>query len=195
MAENPTDGWRPAKLISPSEEIPPALVKPLNLLGKFGIPTRASWQFLRFNAAGLINGPFFLVAYELFYFLNLHPPFQDLLAHHLDLGPVPPRAATSWALAYIVGSIEAHFVHYKFTFTSKRSYFPSLWRTLAIYTTALILSTYTDYRMIADFELHHRLAWFINASFFGIFNFMALRFFAFMDVDPHTADPSPDAPS
>ena len=196
MTEEPRDGWRPAKLLSPDEEIPPAMVKPLNLLSKFGIPPRVSWQFLRFNAAGFVNGPFFLVAYEVFYFLNLTPPFRAHFETWLGVGSeMHWRAPTAWALAYIIGSIEAHFVHYKFTFASQRSYLPSLWRTLTVYCTVLILSTYADYRLVSDFELHHRLAWFINASFFGIFNFMALRFFAFMDVAPRAVTPNSDTPS
>ena len=146
-------------------------------LEKMGIQPHTTWQFIRFNAAGLINGPFFLLVYELFYYLDLHEFY---------------RAPIAWALAYVVGSIEAHFVHYKFTFTSQRSYLPSLWRTLLVYGTALVLSTYSDHMLVNEYELHHRLAWFINASFFGIFNFMALRFFAFMDVDPPPQEPQPD---
>jgi len=151
------------------------LVQPLE---KLGIQPHTTWQFLRFNAAGLINGPFFLLMYELFYYWDLHLEY---------------RAAFAWALAYIFGSIEAHFVHYKFTFKSQRSYLPSLWRTLLVYVTALILSTYSDHILVTDYELHHRLAWFINASFFGIFNFMALRIFAFMDTHPPSASPETDA--
>ena len=131
-------------------------------------------QFLRFNAAGLINGPFFYVLYEALYALKLHPVYP---------------AETAWVCAYIVGCTEAHFVHYMWTFRSKRNYSQSLWRTLSVYAVTLTLSTISEYYLVSHHGFHHRLAWFLNASFFGFFTFLALRRFAFVDVE--SDDPQP----
>ena len=110
--------------MGPEKESPGGLrVAFESLLRRLGIPPYPVIQFLRFNAAGLINGPFFSC-------------FMKLSA--LQLHPVYP-AETAWVCAYTVGCTEAHFVHYMWTFKSQRNYSQSLWRTLSVYAVTLTL--------------------------------------------------------
>ena len=146
-------------------------------LRRLGLNPYPILQFLRFNAAGLINGPFFLLLYEGLYALKLHPTYP---------------AETAWVCAYIVGCTEAHFVHYMWTFRSQRNYGQSLWRTLCVYAVTLTLSTISEFLLVSHYGLHHRLSWFINASFFGFFAFLALRRFAFIDISPEGLPEQPD---
>ncbi len=142
-------------------------------LRRFGIPPYPVLQFLRFNAAGLVNGPFFFLLYEALFALELHPVYP---------------AETAWVCAYIVGCTEAHFVHYMWTFKSRRDYQQSLWRTLSVYAVTLTLSTISEFFLVSEYGLHHRVAWFLNASFFGFFTFLALRRFAFIDLSPSSPE-------
>ena len=138
-------------------------------LKRVGLNPYPVLQFLRFNAAGLINGPFFFLLYEALYALELHPQYP---------------AETAWVCAYVIGCTEAHFVHYMWTFKSQRNYGQSLWRTLCVYAVTLTLSTLSEFFLVSHYGLNHRVAWFINASFFGFFTFLALRRFAFVDLKP-----------
>ena len=143
----------------------------IDTLDRIGLHPRIIRQFLRFNVAGIIIAVIFWLLYELFYFLQLHPEL---------------RAESAWIASYVISSVQAHFVHYRFTFKSQRSYLPSLWRTLTVYSTSLVLSTMSEYMLVSKLGLNHRLAWAINASFFGAINFMLLRHFAFVDTTRET---------
>ena len=68
------------------------------------------YEFLRFNIAGTFNFFFALVLYEVLYWVDLWP------AH---------TAVSAWAISSAIGNIEAHFMHYRFTFKSTFSYFIS----------------------------------------------------------------------
>ena len=146
------------------------------VLLRFGVNPYPVYQFFRFNAAGLINGSFFYILYEGLYAYELHPEY---------------RAEAAWVCAYIVGCTEAHLVHYFWTFKSKRNYGQSLWRTLCVYAVTLTLSTLSEFYLVSTHGLHHRYAWFINASVFGLFTFLALRRFAFVDLVPESAQEEP----
>lgn len=143
---------------------------------RLGVQPYPVFQFFRFNAAGLINGSFFYIMYEVLYAFELHPEF---------------RAEAAWVCAYIIGCTEAHLVHYFWTFKSKRNYGQSLWRTLCVYAVTLTLSTTSEFYLVSHYNLHHRHAWFINASFFGFFTFLALRQFAFVDLTPESHQEEP----
>ena len=116
---------------------------------------------------------FFFLLYEALFALKLHPVYP---------------AETAWVCAYIVGCTEAHFVHYMWTFKSQRNYSQSLWRTLSVYAVTLTLSTISEFFLVSEYGLHHRVAWFMNASFFGLFTFLALRRFAFIDLSPSSIE-------
>lgn len=121
-------------------------------------------EYVRFNITGIINTSIFFLIYEFFYWLVL---WND------------HRAVSAWVVAAIISQIQSHFTHYKYTFNSGAPYLASLkWATI-VYTTALAFSTMSEYYLIEIMDIHHRLAWAINALFFGFMNFATLRWLAF----------------
>ena len=121
-------------------------------------------EFKRFIIIGTINVVIFYGLYEGLYHLS------EGLEH---------RAAMSWILAYSMGSIIAHSTHRLFTFSSTVPIEHSLPAAVMIYGTTLILSTVSEVILIEYLMWHHRLAWLVNASGFGIVIYIALRHIAF----------------
>ena len=88
----------------------------LSLIGDFkSRVTDVGWnfrtiinEFLKFNIVGTFNFFFALTLYEVLYWVDLWP------AH---------TAVAAWAVSTAIGNVEAHFMHYKFTFKSTFSYF------------------------------------------------------------------------
>ena len=129
--------------------------------------TEAVVQFVRFNVVGIATGVTFWATYELFYWVVLSQAY---------------RVESAWVVAYAINSVMAHFLHFRITFQPGRTYLPSFWRCMLIYVSSLIGSTISEYVLVREFALHHRWAWFINASVFGFINFFLLRAFAFDDL-------------
>ena len=121
-------------------------------------------ELRRFMVIGGINVAIFYGLYEGMYFLSAG------LEH---------RAAMSWIISYSLGSIVAHSTHRIFTFHSTVPIDHSLPTAVAIYGTTLILSTFSEVILIEFLEWHHRIAWLVNASIFGILIYIMLRHFAF----------------
>jgi len=83
------------------------------------------------------------------------------------------------AVSCLIGNIEAHFMHYRFTFSSTFSYFRSLNRAFLTYTGQLLITTLFHYLMVEILLLHHTLAWLVNTCVFGYLNFLLIRWIAF----------------
>ena len=107
---------------------------------------------------------FFWSLYELMYWLD-----------PLSLYP----ATVAWAIAYVVGSFEAHYLHRTFTFKSNASYKESLYWALIVYGTIGVLSTISEHVLVYVFDVHHRIAWALNMCAFGFMMFLGLRLLAF----------------
>lgn len=121
-------------------------------------------DYLRFNVVGVFNQAFTLVLYASFYWANLWPEH---------------RAVTAWVLAVFIGQIEAHYMHYRFTFKSASNYWTSFKRTMTIYTTILVFSTISETILIERMLIYHWYAFGINTILFGYVNFAFLRWLAF----------------
>ena len=121
-------------------------------------------EFIKFNLVGIVNSTFALVLYEVLYRVDLWPSHT---------------AVAAWAVSCAIGNIEAHFMHYKFTFNSTFSYFRSLNRAFWTYTGQLLITTLFHYLMVEIFLLHHTLAWLVNTCVFGYLNFLLIRWIAF----------------
>ena len=104
-------------------------------------------EFLKFNVAGTFNFLFALVLYEILYWI-------DLWSVH--------TAVAAWAVSCAIGNVEAHFMHYRFTFKSEFPYFRSLNRAFWTYTGQLIVTTASHYLMVEVLLVHHRIAWLVN---------------------------------
>lgn len=121
-------------------------------------------EFLKFNIVGTFNFFFALALYEVLYWVDLWP------AH---------TAVAAWAVSTAIGNVEAHFMHYKFTFESTFSYFRSLNRAFWTYTGQLVVTTSSHYLMVEVLLVHHRIAYLINTCVFGFLNFVLIRWLAF----------------
>tara|TARA_B100000029_G_scaffold146783_1_gene142108 strand:- start:997 stop:1485 length:489 start_codon:yes stop_codon:yes gene_type:complete len=121
-------------------------------------------EFLKFNIVGTFNFFFALALYEVLYWVDLWP------AH---------TAVAAWAVSTAIGNVEAHFMHYKFTFESTFSYFRSLNRAFWTYTAQLVVTTSSHYLMVEVLLVHHRIAYLINTCVFGFLNFVLIRWLAF----------------
>ena len=121
-------------------------------------------EFMRFNVTGIFNSAFAFLLYEIFYWLNLWD------SH---------RAVAAWVLSAMIGQVESHFMHYRFTFKSGAVYLTSLKWAVICYSTLLVISTISEYILVEQMFIHHRFAWAINTCMFGFINFALIRWLSF----------------
>jgi hypothetical protein len=86
---------------------------------------------------------------------------------------------SAWVVSSIIGNVEAHYMHYRFTFKSTFTYSTSLNRAFWCYAAQLAVTTYLEYIMIEKWLINHYVAWLINTCLFGFFNFVLIRWLAF----------------
>jgi len=127
-------------------------------------PKKMINEYIKFNIVGIFNSIFAFIIYELFYWINLSDTYR-------------PQAA--WAACILIGQIECHYAHYRFTFGSTANYLQSLKWAATIYTTILVLSTISFHILVEELLIYHRYAWAINTVLFGFVNFAFLRWLAF----------------
>jgi len=121
-------------------------------------------EFLKFNIVGIFNSSFALILYEVLFWIDIWP------AH---------TAVAAWIVSCIIGNVEAHFMHYKYTFKSTFNYIKSLNRAFWTYTGQLIVTASFHYLMVEVLHFHHTLAWLVNTCIFGYINFLLIRWIAF----------------
>ena len=121
-------------------------------------------EFMRFNITGCFNSAFAFILYELLYRVNIWD------AH---------TAVAAWVVSSIIGNVEAHYMHYRFTFKSVFNYSTSLNRAFWCYTALLAVTTTSEYFMIERWLINHHIAWLINTCVFGFLNFVLIRWLAF----------------
>tara|TARA_B110000438_G_C15786694_1_gene638758 strand:- start:188 stop:664 length:477 start_codon:yes stop_codon:yes gene_type:complete len=128
-------------------------------------------EYIRYLGVAIFNGIFFWTLYEVIYWM--------------DTWTIYP-ATVAWAVAYIIGSFEAHFMHRSLTFKSKVDYKESLYWAFIVYGVIGVLSTISEHVLVYVFDVHHRIAWAINMCAFGFMMFLGLRLLAFppeMDLE------------
>jgi len=121
-------------------------------------------EMLRWVVVGAFNVAVFWSTYALLYTLELFDTYNEVY---------------SWAIAFIIGSVVAHYTHRKITFRSDAKYLPSFWRAMIVYTTSFTLSTTSEYIMIEEWQISHIVALVANTAIFGAMGFFGMRFFAF----------------
>ncbi len=121
-------------------------------------------EFMRFNITGCFNSAFSFALYQTLYWVNLWD------AH---------TAVSAWVVSNIIGNVEAHYMHYRFTFNSTFAYSASLNRAFWCYTAQLSVTTTLEYIMIEIWLINHYTAWLINTCVFGFLNFVLIRWLAF----------------
>lgn len=121
-------------------------------------------EYIRYLGVAIFNGIFFWTLYEVIYWM--------------DTWTIYP-ATVAWAIAYIIGSFEAHYMHRSLTFKSSANYKESLYWAFIVYGSIGIVSTISEHLLVYVFDVHHRLAWAINMCAFGFMMFLGLRLLAF----------------
>ena len=123
-----------------------------------------SRDFGRYFIVACLNSLFMFSVYQLLYWLNPVSSYTGEFA---------------WFVSFIIGTIEAHYVHRRLTFESKADYGESLFWMFAFYTIIGFLSTLTISALIRTYEVQYQLAWVINNCIFGLVYFAGLRLLAF----------------
>ena len=121
-------------------------------------------EYVRYLGVAIFNGIFFWTLYEVIYWMD-----------PMSLYP----ATVAWAVAYIIGSFEAHYMHRALTFKSTIDYKESLYWAFVVYGVIGIVSTISEHLLVYVFDVHHRIAWAINMCAFGFMMFLGLRLLAF----------------
>ena len=127
-------------------------------------PKKMIHEFMKFNITGTFNTAFAFLLYEIFYWLNLWD------SH---------RAVAAWVVSAFIGQVEAHFMHYRYTFKSGVVYLTSLKWAVICYSSLLVVSTISEYILVEQMFIHHRFAWAINTCMFGFINFALIRWLSF----------------
>ena len=137
-----------------------------------------SKDFGRYFVVACLNSIFMFAVYQLLYWWNLLDTYN---------------AEFAWFVSFVIGTIEAHYVHRRVTFKSKARYGESLYWMFFVYTIIGILSTLTISGLIRTFEVQYQLAWVINNILFGLVYFAGLRLLAFPpEVDSMTNEQPSD---
>ena len=121
-------------------------------------------EILRWVVVGLFNVAVFWSAYGILYMMYFFQEYNEVY---------------SWAIAFILGSIVAHYTHRKITFRSDARYLPSFWRAMVVYSTSFVLSTTSEYYLVEHLMVNHLVALVVNTAVFGAMGFFGMRFFAF----------------
>jgi len=121
-------------------------------------------EFMRFNVTGCFNTAFAFTLYQILYWINIWD------AH---------TAVSAWIVSNVIGNVEAHYMHYRFTFDSSFAYFYSLNRAFWCYSGQLVVTTSLEFIMIEVWLINHNIAWLINTCVFGFLNFVLIRWLAF----------------
>ena len=122
-------------------------------------------EYVRYLWVAIFNAIFFWTLYEVMYWVT-------------DPYTIYP-ATLAWAIAYTIGSFEAHFMHRSLTFKSSVDYKESLYWAFVVYGVIGIVSTISEHILVYVFDVHHRIAWALNMCAFGFMMFLGLRLLAF----------------
>ncbi len=120
--------------------------------------------FTRFLLIGIGNTAIFFIIYQILYFV---------------LGNEGHWPTVSWSLAWVFGSLVAHYTHKKWTFKSNRDIRWTLPWTIGVYVIGLTGSTITYDILLLQIELHHQLSWLASTIIWGLFDYLGLNNVAF----------------
>ena len=124
--------------------------------------------FRRYVATAMVN---FLVFYSLWeLFLFILP----------DVGVWP---TVSWAIAWLFGSLQAHWTHRTWTFDSKRDIRWTIPATMALYIIGGVGSTAWYYIGTVIWGFDERIFFLLNSSLWGFLNYLGQREIAFKEVN------------
>lgn len=120
----------------------------------------------RYVVVGLLNFAVFYALYMIFFII---------------LGSKSHMPTLAWAIAWMLGSIFAHWTHRKWSFQSERVVSWTFSATMGVYFSGWIGSTATFDWLLFNTTLDHNLIWLVNTSIWGIIDYLGLRYVAFRD--------------
>ena len=130
-------------------------------------------EFIRFATLGILNVGILLIFYATL--RSIFPEFGEAA-----------EAALAWFIAYIASTIIAHALHRRYTFASDAPYIRSLAVALTVYSATLFASTLAMYLLVDIWNVDDLLTALVLNPVTGLFNFLALRMFAFeLGFVPH----------
>ena len=94
----------------------------------------------------------------------------------------------SWAIAWFLGSLQAHWTHRIWTFDSDRDIKWTIPTTMALYVIGGVGSTACYYIGTVAWGFDERITFLINSSLWGFLNYLGQREIAFKEVN--TSHPS-----
>ena len=124
--------------------------------------------FRRYVATAMVNFLVFYSLWELFLFI-------------LPDGGVWPTV--SWAIAWLFGSLQAHWTHRTWTFDSKRDIRWTIPATMALYIIGGVGSTAWYYIGTVIWGFDERIFFLLNSSLWGFLNYLGQREIAFKEVN------------
>lgn len=116
-------------------------------------------ETVRLVLTALIGASIGFVTYEVLFFFN---PFE-------------PRAPISWLVAFVISVPRQHALHRWLTFGEACSYWPSLARAYAFYTTLAAATTGLDWLLVEALAWPHRLAWLACIVLTGLSSWLLLK--------------------
>lgn len=136
-------------------------------------------SYRRFIAVGLINGAAFYILWTFFVFL-----FAEM-----------DRAQTlSWAIAWIIGSLVAHFTHRLWTFDARRHVAKTTTGSYVVYGIGLVGSTIT-FDIVVGLSLSTNLIFLANMTVWGVIDWYLLRRWVFLFTNTENENESSPTPS
>ncbi len=124
--------------------------------------------FRRYVMTSMVN---FLVFYTLWEILVFLLPNEEYWP------------TVSWAAAWFLGSLQAHWTHRIWTFNSSRDIKWTIPTTMILYILGGIGSTSCYYIGTVTFGLDFRLFFLLNSSLWGFLNYIGQREIAFKEVN------------
>ena len=124
--------------------------------------------FRRYVITSMVN---FLVFYTLWEILVFLLPNEEYWP------------TVSWAAAWFLGSLQAHWTHRIWTFNSSRDIRWTIPTTMILYVLGGLGSTSCYYIGTVTFGLDFRLFFLVNSSLWGFLNYIGQRDIAFKEVN------------
>ena len=88
----------------------------------------------------------------------------------------------AWAIAWFLGSLQAHWTHRIWTFDSDRDIKWTIPTTMALYIIGGVGSTACYYIGTVSWGLNQRIVFLVNSSLWGFLNYLGQREIAFKEV-------------
>jgi hypothetical protein len=133
----------------------------------------------------------------LYFWFVLSGSLCDVLQAFIDYGVslVYPfefeRATVCWTVSYAISICIRHSSHRFIVFGEyEGSYFASLCRTYATYSSSIVLSMVTNHLLVNQLFLTHKQAWIITMLWTGVYNYFMLKASWRTSSDTKTTVPS-----